>query len=141
MSVGTILTKHRTTVVWLILLLGLIEVALLGCFVWPSLYKTQVMELGMIGTQTIRENRFTGTQEIYGPEKWQRIEIKDGNVRILAGTEIIVGGAKPGWGGSVLVETLIVGLGVVELALVVLWGGFARAVPSEAGAAPATQPD
>jgi hypothetical protein len=141
MSIGSILTKHRKTIVWLILFLGLSEAALLGCFVWPSIYKTQVMELGMIGAQTIRENRFTGTQEIYAPGRWQKIEIKDGNVRILAGTEIIVGGAKPDFGGSFLVAALIGGLGVVELALVILWGGFARAAPAAAGTAPASRSD
>jgi hypothetical protein len=141
MSVGSILTKHRKTIVWLILLLGLMEAALLGCFVWPSIYKTQVMELGMLGAQTIRKNRLTGTHDIYAPGKWQRIEMTEGRITMPAGTEIVVGGPKPGFAGSFLVAALIVGLGLVELALVVFWVGFARAAPAEAGPAPASQPD
>lgn len=76
----------------IIILAVLIAVLLFGWFVWPTHYKYTEMHLGMLGKQKIRTERFTGQQQVYGDDKWQKIIISpDGSVTIPGGTTIIVG--------------------------------------------------
>jgi hypothetical protein len=82
------LMNRRLIVIVILVIAGLGVVG----FITPGYvrYERKTMQLGMFGTQTIRTDRFTGKQQIYGGGKWQPIEINGGKMKIPAGTEIMV---------------------------------------------------
>ena len=82
---------NRNVVVALVIVLVLVVLVFIG-FVSPGYvhYGYKTMNLGMMGVQRIRTDRFTGKTEIYGAGKWQPIEINGGTVNVPAGTTIHV---------------------------------------------------
>ncbi|MBN1159462.1 MAG: hypothetical protein JXA61_08785 [Bacteroidales bacterium] len=75
-----------------LIILGVLVVLILcAIFIWPTFYKKENINMGIIGTQTIRTHRFTGAQEIYGSGKWQPVEVsEDGQVSFPEDVEIEV---------------------------------------------------
>lgn len=69
---------------------AIVVVIVIAVFVWPTPYQHENLNLGIMGTQEVRTNRFTGEKEIHGGGKWQPISIEEGKVSVPEDTVIEV---------------------------------------------------
>lgn len=111
----------------LAIVLGALGIALVAWFLWPSHYEYTKMNLGMIGWQEVREDRFTGEKEVCGGDRWQRIIIyPSGRVSVPEGLRVRVGGG----GGNkcsrlprvVTAVLACIGLGEAHLVFLLVYG-------------------
>ena len=105
--------------VLLVILLGVLGIMLVAWFVWPSRYKYTDMNLGMIGWQEVREDRFTGEKEMCGGGEWQRIEIlPSGRITFLEDITVTVGKRGGCSRISWFITTVLAFIGVGEVILI-----------------------
>ncbi len=72
-------------------ILGVIGVLLFVWFVWPSSYDYSNMQLGILGEQEIRTDRFSSETWICSSGNWQTVSLSNGKISFPEGTTLKIG--------------------------------------------------